>query len=466
MVSLGQARAMSTIERTPLDLDPLRAACEGQVMTAVDPGWDDARRAFNLTVDQRPAAIVLAVGTADVVVAVRFARARGLRVAPQATGHNAGPLGDLSATILLKTSRMTGFEIDPSRRRARVRAGQKWAEVCDAASAHGLAPLSGSSRDVGVVGYTLGGGMGWLARSHGLAANAVVAAEIVLSDGRVVWTDAERESELFWAIRGGGGNFGIVTQLEFELFALSHLHAGILWFEFDRAAEVLQAWREWTADAPDQVTSVGRLLQFPPIPDVPEPVRGKSFAVVEVISTLDEAATAALVAPLRTLGPLMDTLEPAEPASLGFLHMDPDDPVPAVTGHTLTGPLPAAGIDRLMDVAGPGSGSALLSVELRHCGGALARVQEHHGAIARIDAEFAMFAIGVPMTPELGALQSVQIAQVEEALGPWASGRYLNFTEEAADTRTAFDPDTHARLQLARAAYDPEGVLLANHAIG
>ena len=215
----------SNLNPVPVDFDAqaLRARVAGDVVTPADEAWDEARQAWNLAVDQRPVAVVLAETADDVVVTIEEARAAGLRVAPQGTGHNAAPLGELSGTILLRTSRMRGVEIDPAAQIARVEAGVIWIEVVEAAAEHGLAALAGSSPDVGVVGYTLGGGLSWLARKYGFAANQVTAVELVTADGRFIRADRENEPDLFWAVRGGGGSFGVVTALEFRLFPLTEV---------------------------------------------------------------------------------------------------------------------------------------------------------------------------------------------------------------------------------------------------
>jgi len=207
-------------------IDALEARLDGDLYRPEDEGWDEARTPWNLAVDQRPAAVVLAESAADVAETILAARADGLRVAPQGTGHAAAPLGDLGGTILLRTTRMHRVDIDPDARRARVEAGAVWQEVSDAAAEHGLAALAGSSHDVGVLGYSLGGGLSWLARRHGLAANTILAAEIVDADGRVRRVDAENDPELFWALRGGGGSFAVVTAVELQLFPIAEVFAG------------------------------------------------------------------------------------------------------------------------------------------------------------------------------------------------------------------------------------------------
>ena len=256
-------------------------AFEGTVLAPGDHGWDAARQAFNTDIDQRPAAIAMPADAVDVANALRFATRHGLRVAPQRTGHNAGPLGDLQDVLLLKTDAFDGVEIDEAACRVRVGAATRWEQVTPRLSELGLAALHGSSPDVGIVGYSLGGGIGWLARKHGMQTNAVTAIELVTAEGRLVRTDHQHEPELFWALRGGGGSFGIVTAIEFRLFPITEVYAGVLFFPIDRTAEVLEAWRRWLPSVPDSVTSVGRVLRFPPAPDLPPFLSGQSHVVVE-----------------------------------------------------------------------------------------------------------------------------------------------------------------------------------------
>src|SRR3954453_15993454 len=288
----------------------------GLLVVPGDEAWDASRAAWNLAVDQRPAAVALAAGAEDVVAVVRYARERGLRVTGQGTGHNAGPLGDLSDVILVKTHRMRGVHIDPEMQVGRVEAGGLWEDVVGPAAAHGLAALHGSSPDVGVVGYTLGGGMSWYSRRYGLASSRVLAIEVVTADGRHLRADRRHHADLFWALKGGGGGFGIVTHIEFELIQLGAIQAGGLWFPVERAAEVLHAWREWAPQLPDTVSTSARILNVPPMPEIPEPIRGKSFALVLVSVLGDEDEADAQLAGLRALGPAMDTVKPTTVAEM------------------------------------------------------------------------------------------------------------------------------------------------------
>ena len=431
-----------------------------------DPHWDEARVAWNLAVDQQPAAVALPESAADVMAVVRWARSRGLRVAPQGTGHNAAAMGSLAHTVLVKSERMRGVEIDAERRIARVEAGVLWAEASETAAEHGLAALAGSSPDVGVVGYSLGGGISWLGRRYGLAANSVTAVELVNADGELVRADADNQSELFWALRGGGGSFGVVTALEFQLYPIAEVYAGVLFFPLERGNEVLHAWRNWIEDVPDEVTSVGRFLQSPPIPDIPEPLRGGSFVAVEATMLLAEGAANELLRPLRELGPAIDTFATIPIERLSSLHMDPEHPVPGAADGMLLRDFPEEAIDAIVAAAGAGSGSPLISVEIRHLGGALGRMQPGHGALATIEAGFALFAVGMAMTPVLAAAVRAHIEIVQAALASWDAGRdYLNFTERRERGERLFGSTTYRRLQTVKGKVDPEDVFRSNHPV-
>jgi FAD/FMN-containing dehydrogenase len=445
------------------DVSALRGRMSGHVVTPADAQWDIARQAWNLAVDQRPALVAFPESAEDVVAVVEYARAHGLRVAAQGTGHTAAPLGPLEDTVLVKTSRMRSVEIDPEARTARIGAGVLWQEATAAAAEHGLAGLAGSAPDVGVVGYSLGGGVSWLARKYGLAANSVTAVEIVTADGKLVRADHEHEPDLFWAVRGGGGSFGVVTALEFRLYPVTEVHAGILFFPIERASEVLHAWREWTDGVPDEVTSVGRLLQFPPIPELPHHLSGRSFAVVEATSLLGEAETAGLLEPLRALGPEIDTFATIPISSLSKLHMDPEEPVPGIGDGMLLDDLTGDAIDRFVAAA---AGSALISAEIRHLGGALRRSSPDHGAADMIDGSFIMFALGIPMDAGIAAAVEASVDAVKAALEPWkARTMYMNLSERPIDSRRVLNTESYRRARRIKAAVDPADVFRSNHPI-
>jgi FAD/FMN-containing dehydrogenase len=448
------------------DLGTLRTAVTGDVFAPGDPGYDQARQAWNLTTDERPAVVVVAGSAADVVQAIRWARSRGMRIAPQGTGHGSAPLEPLQDAMLLRTVRMRGVRIDPAARAARAEAGALWQDVTVPAGEHGLAALAGSSADVGVTGYTLGGGMGWLARRYGLAASSVTAADIVTPDGHLRRADADYEPDLLWAVRGGGGSVGVVTALEMRLYPVRELYAGALFFPIQRTAEVLHAWRAWTGTVPDEVTSLGRILRLPPLPQVPERLRGRAFALVEAAYLGDAAAGAELIRPLRRLGPELDTFAMIPAPALQHLHMDPDQPVPNQGDGAFLADFPAAAIDALTAVAGPDADTPLASIEVRHLGGALARPAPGGGAQAKIDASYAMFAAGFTPTPELAAAVREHAQTVKDALAPWhASYDYYNSEETPAPASAVLPRDSYHRLQKIKATYDPDQAIIATHPV-
>jgi len=431
-----------------------------------DKGWDGARLGFNLAIDPQPALISVPRSEEDVAETVRFAREQGLRVAAQGTAHGAGALSSLQDSILLRTTEMKGVELGAAARTAKARAGAVWADLVPQASEQGLAMLHGSAPTLGIVGYTIGGGVGWYSRKHGLACNRARSFELVGADGELRRVNANSDPDLFWALRGGGGGFGVVTSVEFELLEIAEVYAGAMFFPFERAEEVLRAWRDWTATVPDEMTSVGRLMQFPPIPDVPEPVRGKSFAILELIYIGDEASGRKLAAPLTDLDPVMNSLAAVPPAGIADLHMDPPGPVSGITGHLLLEDLGDEALAELLRVAGPGSGSKLTSVEVRHGGGALSRPDPNAGALATLPGSFNLFAVGSTMDPAAVAPTRDRLDQLHAALEPFEAGRYMSFCEEPTDFETAFSPETCDRLRTLKAKYDPDNLFHANQELG
>ena len=415
--------------------------------------------------DLRPAAVALPRDVNDVIAAVEYASANGLRVAPQATGHNADALGSLDDVLLVDVRELQDVSIDSNARRVRVGAGVKWERVVPQLSQLGFAALHGSSPDVGIAGYSLGGGMGWLARKYGLQTNSVTAMELVTADGRAARVDAEHGPELFWALRGGNGNFGLVTAIEFAVYPVENLYAGVMFFPFERAGEVLHTWTELLPALPDELMSWAKLMQFPDAPNVPEPVRGGAFTVLFGAFLGSEGEGRALLRPMRDLGPAMDTFAVVAPAALGDMAMDPSDPLPFVSTTALLSDLPSAGVEELVSVAGPGSGSPLAMVELRHMGGALARRSAGAGARATLPGSLAMLSLGVAEDEASAATASTYLEAVERAVLPYRTGDYPNFVMEPIDASRFFDADTWARLRRVKALFDPSDLFKGNHHI-
>jgi FAD/FMN-containing dehydrogenase len=400
-----------------------------------DPGWDDARRAWNLAVDQHPAAVARPRSADDVAEVVGFARRYGLRVAAQGTGHNAAPLGLLADTVLVRTERMRPVSIDPVARIARAEAGAVWRDVVEAAA------------------------------GPGLAANNVEAIELVTADGRLVRADAGTEPDLFWALRGGGGSFGVVTAIELRLFPVSEVYAGRLWWPAEAAAEVLQAWRQLTQGGlPDEFTSSAQLLNVPL--GLPGHQRGRSSVVVNVIHLGEPAEADRLLGPLRALQPATDTVRVIPARALNHLHMDPEQPSSVAGDGLMLASLPAEAVETLVRVAGPGSGAALAVAEVRHIGGEMRRARPGHGALAAIDAEYALFAGGPAPFPQAASAVTQNVAAMQTAMRPWAARQmYLNFAETARDPASFWPPQAFDRLRRIKAAVDPGNLIRSNHPV-
>jgi FAD/FMN-containing dehydrogenase len=458
---------MAVIHESGTELRTLKALSTGAVVSPADSGYDEARAAWNLAADQRPAAVVIPQNETDIAYAVAYAREAGLRVSVQGTGHNPMPLGDMSASILIRTHHMRQVDVDPTARRARVQAGAIWSDVSVPASAHGLAPLSGSSPDVGVVGYTLGGGIGYLGRKHGIATNSVTAIELVTADGEHVRVDHDHDPDLFWALRGGGGNFGVVTAMEFKLYPVSALYGGWLVWPWEQSHEVISRWAEWTRTTPDEVTSMARILQLPPFPDIPEIVRGRQIVVVSAAILGSREDGEWLLGPMRDLKPEIDTFAELPLAGLSHLHGDPEHPVPGLSDTRVIDDLPASAVDTFVEKAGPDAGTALLLAELRQMGGAFGRSGEGHGALDRIDGGFVSFALGIPVDEQVGAKVERDSRELMEAMEVYGHGRaYANFAERPVDASSFYPDPVYTRLREVRARVDPDGLMRANHVIG
>jgi FAD/FMN-containing dehydrogenase len=319
---------------------------------------------------------------------------------------------------------------------------------------------------VGVVGYSLGGGIGWLARRYGMAANSILAVELVTPQGVLVRADAENEPDLFWALRGGGGNFGIVTAMEFALYPLAEVYAGAMVWDWTESERVLTRWSEWALDAPDEVTTSARILQLPPLPEIPEPLRGRQIVMIDGAYAGDAAAAEPVLRPLRELGPEIDMFATMPSAGLIRVHGDPEHPVPGVSDATMLSSLPTDAVERFVEVAGPGSGSTLVAAELRQLGGALGRPAPRHGALPMLDAEFAVFALGMAINPEMAAAADADARRLTAAMVPWSNGRsYLNFSERRTDAGNGYRAAAYERLKTIRGRVDPDGLLHANHEI-
>jgi hypothetical protein len=447
------------------DLSGLSIA--GRIVTPADSGWDDARLGMNLAADLRPAAVALVDSADDVSKVIGFARENGLRITGQATGHGAAALPSLEGTILIKTERMKDIAIEAGTGTARVEAGARATELAEAASAEGMSFLPGSSPTVGVTGYVLGGGLGWLARRYGFACNHVRAIEVVTADGEPRQVDAAADPDLFWALRGGGGGYAIVTALHLELLPITDVYAGLLVFPAELGADAFRRYRDWAREAPEEITATCRFLTPPPLPTVPEPIRGKPLVVFGATYIGSREEGAELVAPLREIGePIMDTFDQIGAGGLSRVAMDPEDPVPAMGHQVLIRELPDEAIDAFVGAAGPESGTPLLLADMRQAGGAMSRAPEGAGALAKLECEFVSYGIGVPMDPEMGPAIEAGLDRLVEAMKPWAAeGGFFNFADRPCDVDALLPSETCDRLANVKRSWDPDGLILANHSV-
>jgi FAD/FMN-containing dehydrogenase len=441
----------------------LRANIQGQVILPDEPGYDEARLAWNRKIVQYPAVIVIAKTAQDVATAVTFAREHDLGVAVQATGHgNVRPADDC---LLILTREMTGVVIDPAAQRATVAAGVQWGAVLAAAQEHGLAPLLGSSPTVGVVGYTLGGGLGWLGRKYGLSADNVVQFELVTADGQLHRASADENSDLFWGLRGGGGSLGIVTGLTIRLFPVTQVYAGNLFYPIDMAQDVFRHYRAWIADAPDELTSSVLVMNFPPIPDLPEFLRGQSFALVRGCYCGAIAEGKALLSHWRDWQPpLIDDFKTIPFSAAATISNDPIDPLPAFNSGAWLSDLSDEAIKAIVDyAAGMDGPSPLIFAEVRHAGGAIRKVARETAVYGNRDAELVLSLVGTAPTPEAHHHLVAYTGQLKEALRPSLTGGvYMNFLEGVESQRRIQDglaAGGYDRLAQVKAKVDPENRL-------
>ncbi len=431
------------------------------------PHYDTARRAWNLHADQRPAAICVATSVEQVQSALVYARACGLRVAAQTTGHLAQTLPDLSGTLLLRLELHDGeVAVDPAARVAHIKAGARWGDVVEAVAPHGLAVMHGSSASVGVIGYLLGGGLSFYGRAHGLAVNHVRAFEVVTPDGTRRRVDQRNGADLFYALRGGGGNFAVVTAVELGLLPYAEVTGGAMFFPARDAFAVLRAWRDWTSVAPQTMTTTYRLLCLPPVPEVPEPLRGVPTVCVDGVA-LDPADAAGLEGRLRYVSaPILGGFGPMPSAGVARLHGDPEDPVPAIGDGMLLETLDDMAIDAFLRVAAPGSGSPLLAAELRHLGGALASPPAGSGARGHLEGNFLLFGVGIPGAPAPAAELESYLDRYLGAMAPWATGtRFTSFAERRNTLESCVPPSALKRLREIRRALDADRLLVASHSV-
>lgn len=437
----------------------------GAVLAPGDDGYDAERTGFQTADPHRPEVIVVAEDAGDVRAAVEHAAGRGMPVAVQNTGHGL-PL-PAGGGLLIATRTMTGVEIDPAARTARIEAGVRWAQVVAAAAPHGLAPLSGSSPGVGAVSYTLGGGIGLMSRRYGFAADHVRSIDAVTADARLRHVTPESDPDLFWALLGGRANFGVVTGLEIGLLPVARLYGGGLYFDADLIPEVMDTWRRWTETVPDEMTSSVALMPVPGVPAFPEPLRGRHVAHVRIAYTGDAAEGERLIAPLRAIGPrLVDTAGEMPYTDSGLIHNEPPVPMAYRATNVAVGALDGDLVRDLLDLAGPGAPDRAI-VEVRHLGGAMAKPPAVPNAVGNRDAGYLVGLLS-KLGPDATGVDALH-DRFGGLLAARSRGQVLNFLFGANATpeqvRAAYEPETYRRLAELKAHYDPANLFRLNHNI-
>jgi hypothetical protein len=454
-----------TVTTAAAAVSHLAALLPGQVSVPGDADWDETHLAWARSVDQQPVAVVHVHDAEDVVAAVRTAIDAGLTVAAQPVGH--GATTAITGTILLRTRGIQEISVDPEHRVARVGAGVKWGELLAVTAQYGLTGLAGSSPDPSVTGFTVSGGLSWFGRAHGLSAHNVKAIELVDATGTFRRITADTDPDLFWAICGGGGDFAIVTALEVRLFPAPHVYGGRMMWPIEMAWPVLRAFRDITATAPDELTLWAHVLRFPPLPELPEFLRGGSFVTVDATYLGSAEEGQQLLAPLFEIPAVhLNTMGTVAVDQLGDICMEPVDPMPTQEYSEMLSGLDDKAIEAILSVAGHQVQSPLIVVQLRHLGGALARGSAQQGPSGSIDAPYQLFCLGAPMFPELAAAIEASFAAMKVALTDYRTGRtFFTFLGSDADPSAAFAPSALARLQDIKRTVDPNGVIRSNRPV-
>jgi FAD/FMN-containing dehydrogenase len=458
-------------EAPTIDVERLRGGFHGAVILPADPGYDAARAIWNGAIDRRPACIARCTGVADVVAAVRFARERDLLVAVRSGGHGVGGYALCDGGLVIDLSPMKGIRVDPVARRARAEAGVLWGELDRETQLHGLATVGGIVTHTGIAGLTLGGGIGWLMRKHGATVDNLVSVDLVTADGEVLTASEDENPDLFWGVRGGGGNFGIVTSFEYRLHPVGPIVlAGPIYHPLADAREVLRFYREFIAAAPDELTTIFNLRVAPPLPFLPENVHGKPIVMVGACYAGATEDGIEVVRPLKEFGtPIVDLLEPKPYTALQSMF---DPSVPHGWHYYWKSvelpPLTDTAIDTLADHA-----SALTSPK-SYCivfqlGGALARVAEDETAFSQRDAahNVNINAVWTEDDPE-GERHVAWAREFFSAMQPHAGRHvYVNFLgDEGADrVRQAYGERQYERLAALKRTYDPTNFFRLNQNI-
>lgn len=450
-------------------LQTLRTNLRGKVFVQGDEGYDTACLTWDAkTFEQHPALIVLPTVADDVLAAVAYAQQQNLPIAVQGGGH--GHPYPADGALLVNFAHMTNIQINAEKAIARVEPGAKAGDLVQAASAHGLAPLNGFAPTVGVVGYLLNGGIGWLARQYASGAGSIRAAELVTADGHLLHVDENTSADLLWGLRGGGGNFGIVTALEFSLYPVKEIFGGQVVYPIELGKEVLSAYVEWIKTTPDELTSALRIMQFPPVPAIPDALRGKTTIVVMASYNGEAKVGETLLQPMRTLGkPLIDTFARMPYSQVATISNDPAEapPVFFATESAALNDLAKSDIAMLVDLVA-NSESGIRLVEMRQLGGALARQPENTLPFGIHRANLHISVIAAAPSPDQLEKGKQAMATILQGLLPRTTGEVILSLAGNASlelTRAAYTPANYQRLVALKQRYDPQNLFRFNYNI-
>jgi len=437
----------------------------GQVLTPADAEYDVARRVWNASVDARPGAVVRPADTADIVAVVKHARRHALPLAIRGGGHSVAGHGTCDGGLVLDLSGLKAVQVDPTKRIARVEPGVVWGELDAATCAHGLALTGGQISSTGVAGLTLGGGLGWLMRERGLTIDSLLSVDVVTAAGDSLTASETQHEDLFWALRGGGGNFGVVTAFEYRLVPLGEIIGGTIAHPVQRARELLEFFRGYVTDLPESLTPMAYFFTAPDLPTLPQPLRGRALASMAVCATADEPA----LAPLRAFGtPLVDAIRPMPytllqtlfdagslPGFQNYWKSHYLQPLSEAAADTM-----AAFVERMT--------SPLSIVLLTPMGGAVERVSSEATAFGERDAPLVLEILAKWDVPGAGGEHIAWADAFWEAMRPFSTGGvYVNFLgdEPAARVRDAYSTSAWLRLASVKQRYDPENLFCINHNI-
>jgi len=445
-----------------LKIEELKERILGSVLTAESAGYDGARTSWLLSVNQWPAVIVVAANVQDIVEAVRFADENGLKVAVKNTGHGvARPAND---SMLIVVSSLNKVSVDPDKKAAHIEAGAKWIDVLEKAQLEGLAPLMGSSSDVGAIGYTMGGGMGWLARKFGLSVDNVLSFDLVTAAGELIHASKDENADLFWGLSGCGAAFGVIVAMEIKLFPVKTVYAGSLLYPREVAPEVFVRYKEWIADIEDDWTTTISIENYPPLPIIPEFLQGKSAVVVRgcYVGHIEKGEEM-IKSWLDWMEPIANQFGAITFNEADTISDDPKEPIPATARSLIVSELSDEVVSILLKRAfAHNEPTPLFATEIHHGGGAMARADKDVVAYSQHDAPFIINMLGLVPTPESSLAYTEITNVIKSEIEPYSTGGvYLNFLagdEKWNQTKDAFTPEVFKKLIALKKKYDPENL--------